>query len=134
MSKASKIRSTQINKASVSPDINNRNKTSKPKGIVAEKNAIADNIKSLVNSYNFTREMNEFKQEMIVASAMGNYGKDAHLLSKQFNSGYESVVGIDQKAEYDNPNIQRVSEGLVVEQDLKSGKVKTIKDKNYYKD
>ncbi|NET30315.1 hypothetical protein [Okeania sp. SIO1I7] len=134
MSKASKIRSTKINKVSASPDVKNRNKTSNPKGLAAEKNAIADNIKSLVNSYNFTRKMDEFNQEMVVASAIGTYGKDAHLLSKQFNSGYESVAGIDKKAGYDNPNIQRISEGVVIEQNLESGKIKTIKDKNYYKD
>lgn len=134
MSTASKIRSIKIRKASDSPNINNRNKTSNPKGAVEEKNAIADNIKSLVASYGFIQEMSEFNQEIIVASAIGNYGKDANLLPKVINSGYESVAGVNQTAEYDNPNLQRVSEGIVVEQNLESGKVKKVKDKKYYKD
>lgn len=134
MSKASKVRSIKIRKVSEPPEIGNRNKTSKPKGVVEEKNAIADNTKSLVESYGFIEEMSEFRQEVLVSSVVGNYGKDASLLPKQFNSGYESVVGVEQQPEYDQPNLQRASEGVVVEQDLESGKVKKVKDKNYYKD
>ncbi|GGA53297.1 hypothetical protein [Okeania sp. KiyG1] len=130
MSKASKIRSVKIRKVSEPPEIANRNKTSNPKGAVAEKNAIADNIKSLVASYGFIEEMSEYRQKVVVASVVGNFGKDSHILSKEFNSGYESVTGVEQQLEYDDPELQRVSEGVIVEQNLETGKVKVSKNKN----
>ncbi len=133
MSKASKIRAARINSASTPPKIENRNKTSKPKGIEAEKNAIADSTKSLVESYGFIEDMADFNQELIIASAIGNYGKDSHYLPQEFNSGYQSVSGVEKNPEYDKPGLKRVSEGVVVEQNLKTGKIKKVKDKNYHK-
>lgn len=134
MSRASKIRTTKIKSASTPPNIKNRNKTSKPSGVETEKNAIADNIKSAIVSYGFIEDMAEFKQEEIVASAVGNYGKDSHLLQQEVESGYESVVGVDKTLDYDKPGLERVSKGVVVEQNKESGKVKRTEDKKYYKD
>ncbi len=134
MPKASKIRSTPIRKSTEMPKTENRNRTSKPRGTTEEKNAIADDIKSTLAAYNRQQFMQRAYDEEVAAGNTGNYGEDGFLIKQEYESGYESVVGVPRNPGYDKPVLVRASEAVVVEQDESSGIIKVTKDKNYHQD